>query len=165
LRYQKLGYTYDHYYFFIAMNKAILILIAVVAIGGIIFIYNGNRAPEGGEAMTPPPPVNVLPPTVTPPADNPPASEVKTFTVTGQNFSFAPATLTVKKGDTVRIVFKNTSGFHDLKIDEFKVATKQIQGGQEETVEFIADKAGSFEYYCSVGNHRAMGMQGTLVVQ
>ena len=88
----------------------------------------------------------------------------KVFTVTGSNFKFEPASLTVKKGDKVKIVFKNTGGFHDFKIDEFKVATKQIQGGSEETVEFIANKAGSFEYYCSVGKHRQMGMKGTLVV-
>lgn len=90
--------------------------------------------------------------------------EVKEFTVTGGNFKFAPNTLSVKKGDKVRIVFKNAEGFHDFKIDEFNVATKQIQGGAEETVEFTADKAGSFEYYCSVGKHRAMGMKGTLTV-
>ncbi|MDQ5952387.1 MAG: plastocyanin, partial [Patescibacteria group bacterium] len=71
---------------------------------------------------------------------------------------------TVQKGDTVRIIFKNEDGFHDLKIDEFNVATKQIQGGAEETVEFVADKAGTFEYYCSVGKHRDMGMKGTITV-
>lgn len=90
--------------------------------------------------------------------------QVKEFTVTGGNFKFAPNTISVKKGDKVRIVFKNAEGFHDLKIDEFNVATKQIKGGAEETVEFTADKVGSFEYYCSVGQHRAMGMKGTLTV-
>jgi plastocyanin len=90
---------------------------------------------------------------------------IKEFTVDGSNFKFAPATMSVKKGDTVKITFRNTGGFHDLKIDEFKVATKQIQGGASEVITFVADKAGTFEYYCSVGNHRAMGMKGTLTVQ
>jgi nitrosocyanin len=89
---------------------------------------------------------------------------VKSFTVTGSNFKFAPTTLSVKKGDTVKITFVNSSGFHDFRIDEFKVATKQIKSGSQETVSFVADKAGTFEYYCSVGNHRAMGMKGTLTV-
>ena len=92
------------------------------------------------------------------------AGEVKEFIVTGGNFTFSPATMTVKKGDTVRVVFKNDEGFHDFVLDEFDVATKQIQGGSEETVEFVADKAGSFEYYCSVGKHRDMGMKGILTV-
>lgn len=88
----------------------------------------------------------------------------RTFTVTGDNFKFSPATMTVKKGETVKIVFKNANGIHDFVIDEFKVATNKIQSGQEETVTFVANKAGSFEYYCSVGTHRQMGMKGTLTV-
>ncbi len=89
----------------------------------------------------------------------------KAFTVTGSNFSFAPSTMTVKKGDAVAITFKNSDGFHDFRIDEFNVATQKIGAGTEETVRFTADKTGSFEYYCSVGQHRAMGMKGTLIVQ
>ncbi len=92
------------------------------------------------------------------------STAVKEFTVTGQNFSFAPNTLTVKKGDQVKITFKNADGFHDFRIDEFNVASKRIRGGDSDTVEFTADKVGSFEYYCSVGSHRAMGMKGTLTV-
>lgn len=90
---------------------------------------------------------------------------VKEFTVDGKNFSFTPSTLTVKKGNTVRIIFKNVGGFHDFKVDELNAATKQIGDGQTDTIEFVADKAGSFEYYCSIGSHRAMGMKGTLIVQ
>ena len=90
---------------------------------------------------------------------------IKEFTVTGQNFSFTPNTLSVKKGDLVKITFKNADGFHDFRIGEYKVATRQIRAGEEETVEFLADKMGNFQYYCSVGTHRAMGMWGTLSVQ
>ena len=90
--------------------------------------------------------------------------EVKVFTIEGSNFKFVPNTMTVKKGDTVRVVFKNVGGFHDFVIDEFDVATAQINGGAEEAVEFVADKAGTFEYYCSVGSHREQGMVGTLTV-
>ncbi len=89
---------------------------------------------------------------------------VKTFTVEGKNFSFSPSTMTVKKGDRVRIVFNNSGGRHDWVLDEFNARTKVIESGQSETIEFVADKAGTFEYYCSVGNHRAMGMKGTLTV-
>jgi len=91
--------------------------------------------------------------------------ETKEFTVTGKNFSFSPSTIRVKKGDTVKITFKNTGGFHDFKIDEFDVKTAQIQDGQSETVTFVADKAGTFDYYCSVGQHRANGMEGKLIVE
>ena len=93
------------------------------------------------------------------------AGTVKEFTVTGKNFSFEPSLITVKKGDRVKITFENSAGFHDFKIDEYGVATKQTQSPTTEVLEFTADKAGSFEYYCSVGSHRAMGMKGTLKVE
>lgn len=92
------------------------------------------------------------------------AASVSTFTVTGSNFAFSPANLSVKKGDTVNITFSNSSGTHDFNIDEFAVATFQLEGGASQTVSFVADKTGSFEYYCSVGSHRSMGMTGTLTV-
>ncbi len=90
---------------------------------------------------------------------------LKEFTVSGKNFSFTPSTITVDQGDRVKITFKNTGGFHDFVINGYGVATKQAQAPFEEVLEFTADKAGSFEYYCSVGSHRAMGMKGILVVQ
>lgn len=90
---------------------------------------------------------------------------IKEFKVTGSSFAFAPAVMSVKKGETVRIVFTNSGGKHDWVLDEFTGArTKVLDAGQSETIEFVADKAGSFEYYCSVGQHRAAGMKGTLTV-
>jgi plastocyanin len=89
----------------------------------------------------------------------------KTIVISAQNYSFSPNTITVNKGDTVTIELKNAGGFHDLKIDApYNVATKRLQDGQSETISFVADTAGSFEYYCSVGQHRQMGMKGTLIV-
>jgi uncharacterized cupredoxin-like copper-binding protein len=54
-----------------------------------------------------------------------------------------------------------------LVIDELNVATKQISEGGTDSVTFTvpASAAGkSFEFYCSVGNHRQMGMVGTVNV-
>lgn len=89
---------------------------------------------------------------------------VKTFNVTGSNFSFSPSTITVNKGDRVKIVF-NSQGTHDWVIDAFNARTSVLSAGQSQTIEFTADKTGSFEYYCSVGTHRQMGMKGTLTVK
>ncbi|MEK6926359.1 MAG: cupredoxin domain-containing protein [Nanoarchaeota archaeon] len=101
--------------------------------------------------------------------DNSGVPEVKTFVLTGDNFRFymngiESPELRVKLGDTVRIVFNNEEGFHDWKIDEFNAATKQIKAGESETIELVADRKGTFEYYCSVGQHRANGMKGNLIV-
>lgn len=87
------------------------------------------------------------------------------FTVEGKNVSFSIGEIKVKKGDKVRITFKNTEGMHDWRLDEFNAKTSVIGEGKEETVEFVADKVGTFEYYCSVGSHRALGMKGNLIVE
>ena len=95
---------------------------------------------------------------------------VKTFVVTGENFKFVVNSvdnpdIIVNKGDRVRIEFTSTKGFHDWVVDEFDVATKQVKDSDGMTyVEFVADKSGVFEYYCSVGQHRANGMKGNLIV-
>lgn len=89
----------------------------------------------------------------------------KEFNVKGVNFDFEPKVITVKKGDRVKINFENSAGFHDFVIEEYGVATKKTQAPTLEVIEFTADKAGTFEYYCSVGSHRAMGMFGTLKVE
>ncbi len=91
--------------------------------------------------------------------------DVVDVTVVGTNMAFDLKEIRVKKGDKVRVTFKNEEGFHDWVLDEFNVKTKQIGAGQEEVVEFTADKTGTFEYYCSVGKHREMGMVGTIIVE
>lgn len=99
-----------------------------------------------------------------------PTGEVKTFVMTGENFKFVMdgednPTITVNKGDTVRIEFTSTQGFHDWVVDEFNAATQKVQSPDSTFVEFVADQTGQFEYYCSVGSHRANGMWGTLIVE
>lgn len=161
------------------MNKKIIsisagiIVIGVGIVWGVSWNKNGQveqvntqKTMEKQDIRTQPANTNQTIPTQTAgEGQQPAASRTKEFTISGQNFSFAPSSISVKKGDTVKIIFKNTNGFHDLKIDAFKAATKKIQGGSEETIQFIADKTGTFEYYCSVGSHRAMGMKGALTVE
>jgi nitrosocyanin len=86
--------------------------------------------------------------------------------VNGFEYGYTPETITVNEGDTVRIVFENTGKMiHNFIIDEFDVATKTIPAGETDTVEFVADTVGTYSFYCSVGNHRALGMEGTLTVE
>jgi len=93
-----------------------------------------------------------------------PQNEVR-VTIDGSPFKFLPNTISAKVGDKIIITFRNMEGTHDLRLDEFNVATKLLKAGETDTVEFTADKAGVFEYYCSVGEHRKMGMVGTLTVE
>lgn len=88
-----------------------------------------------------------------------------TVELSGKNFEFSQDEIRVSEGDVVKIVFTSESGFHDWRVDEFDAATKQVQTGETSEVTFVADKAGEYEYYCSVGQHRANGMVGTLIVK
>ena len=142
------------------MNKIISIIVILVLIGAGFWLFKDKtEAPNivGEETPSPAP----TPTPTTPPA----ASTIKEFSVEGGSFYFAPKTMTVNVGDTVKITLKNVAGVHDLKIDEFNAATKILSAGESQTITFVANKAGTFEYYCSVGQHRAMGMVGTLTVQ
>ncbi len=91
--------------------------------------------------------------------------ETKTFDVVGFNYGYDVSEIRVQEGDTVTINFSVREGFHDWVVDEFGAATEQIRPDGLATVTFVADKAGTYEYYCSVGSHRAQGMVGTLIVE
>lgn len=112
-------------------------------------------------------PITVTNPDGTPinPVVPPAESTSKIFNVSATNFVFVQNEIRVKKGDTVKINLLNNEGTHDIVIDEFSVKTPRIGEGQTAAIEFIADKVGTFEFYCSVGQHRAMGMKGTLIVE
>ena len=73
--------------------------------------------------------------------------------------------LTVSQGDVVQVNLEITGGNHDWVVDEFNAATEIMSQGGTDTIVFVADQSGEFEYYCSVGSHRAQGMYGTLIVQ
>ncbi len=136
------------------MNKNVMIVgfvAALVLIGGFLYVKNSNMSVE---TMTTPAPTAATE-----------TGTIKEIVVIGSSFKFEPAEIKVNKGDKVKITFKNSGGTHDFVIDELNVKTAIITTGAEKSVEFIADKIGSFKYYCSVVNHRAIGMEGTLVVQ
>lgn len=154
----------------------IVVLLLVLAAGA--FAMRGNDAedntrdnmPGGASTGTPvatstgtPSPATSTPnPTST---SGTPAPSTVTVNVVGSAFAFNPTSIRVKQGQRVRIVFRNAGGMHDWVIDEFNARTPVIQAGQTATVEFVASRKGTFEYYCSVMNHRAQGMKGSLIVE
>jgi len=87
-----------------------------------------------------------------------------TIEVSGENFSYDPEDITVKAGQKVKIKFTANDMQHDFVIDELDVKSDIVTSGNTTEVEFTPTEAGEFEYYCSVGNHRAQGMVGTLTV-
>jgi len=90
---------------------------------------------------------------------------IKEFTMTARRFDFSPSTIIVDKGDRVRIKISAVDVAHGFAIDEYNI-NRKFSPGEEEVIEFVADKSGTFEFYCSVfcgSGHR--DMKGTLIVK
>jgi len=94
-----------------------------------------------------------------------PSGNIREFTIEAFQFSYDPATIEVDEGDTVRITATTRDVPHGLAIPAFGV-NMQIMPGQTATAEFVADKPGTYEWFCSIpcgSGHR--GMKGTLIVR
>lgn len=83
----------------------------------------------------------------------------KEITLQATRFQYSPDTITVNKGDRVIINIENIDTLHGIRIPDFNVR-------DENKVEFIADKIGEFDFYCTVfcGNEH-MQMKGKLIVK
>ncbi len=85
--------------------------------------------------------------------------------MTAKKYSFSPNPITVKKGERVRLIITATDRDHGFKLEAFNIEQK-LKKGVPTTVEFTADKAGTFPFKCSV--HCGIGhggMKGTLIVE
>lgn len=90
----------------------------------------------------------------------------KEIEIIANEYSFTPSFLDLEKGEKVSITFKNLgSSPHSLFIDGYNISTKNILPGNSANLSFIADKTGTFDFYCSVGNHKDLGMTGILEVK
>lgn len=94
-----------------------------------------------------------------------PQNAVKEFTLTAKRFEFSPATITVNKGDKVRLVVTSLDVPHGISIPEYGI-NERLDVGKPVTIEFTADKQGSFTSYCSVACGDGHGnMKGKLIVK
>lgn len=145
-----------------------IVLLALLAIGGFILTSNSADAPSVNENV----PATSQELEAIENSDTEAYQLVEdvesnsmTFTLDSFNFGYSLEEIRVPVGTEVTINLTNSGGFHDWVVDEFSAATDKIGEGATASVTFIADKEGSFEYYCSVGSHRAQGMVGTLIVE
>ncbi len=84
--------------------------------------------------------------------------------MTAKKYEFNPDVVTVKKGEHVKLVITATDRDHGFKLEAFGINQK-LKKGTPTTIEFTADKAGTFPFQCS--EFCGMGhrhMKGKLVV-
>jgi cytochrome c oxidase subunit 2 len=93
------------------------------------------------------------------------ASAPKVVEITARRFAFEPSQIEVTEGDRVRLVVKSADGVHGLEIKKFKIEKRIPRGGEEVTIDFVANAAGTFPIlcseYCGEGHE---DMKGLLVV-
>ena len=91
--------------------------------------------------------------------------EIRTIDVVASRFQFEPSIISVARGDRIRLRLRSADRDHRFAIKAFRVKTLIPKTGETVTVEFVADRAGTFEFtcaeYCGTGHS---GMKGRLVV-
>jgi cytochrome c oxidase subunit 2 len=106
-----------------AINSTILGLILAVVVVGYVMM---NYSPVGSTAV-----------------------EDKEFDVLAFQWGFEPQFIEVNKGDHVVLKVTSDDVAHGLAIDEYQI-NEAILPGETVEIEFIADKTGSFKFYCSL---------------
>ena len=77
------------------------------------------------------------------------ASEPRVVEVIARRFAFEPSEIQVTVGERVRLVLRTADGLHGLELKKFKIAKEIPRGNKAVTVEFTADEAGRFPFFCS----------------
>ena len=79
---------------------------------------------------------------------------------------FDPARIVVKQGQRVKIKILAEDVTHGFQLLHFGVDAGAVKTGTTKVVEFTADRAGEFPFYCSVRcSPLHMALMGTLVVE
>lgn len=147
-------------------------LVAIIAILALLMLV-GCTKKEASPAISAPAQEAVKTVEVAEPADaeeaetapEPAATQIREITMTAKKWEFEPSTIEVNKGDRVVLTITSEDVKHGFAIDDFGVAVT-LEPGKTVTTEFVADKAGTYDFYCSVycgSGHR--DMVGKLVVK
>lgn len=74
---------------------------------------------------------------------------IRVVEVKASRYKFVPDPIVVKLGEKVRLVVTSADVTHGLAISKFKI-NLSVSPGEAEGIEFVADKKGTFQIYCSV---------------
>ena len=92
-------------------------------------------------------------------------SGVHEIPMTAKKYEFTPDSIHVKKGEHVRLLITAVHHDHGFKLGAFDIQ-QELKKGETTTVEFTADKAGTFRFACShVCGFGHRGMKAELVVE
>jgi|SRR5688572_14588822 heme/copper-type cytochrome/quinol oxidase subunit 2 len=87
------------------------------------------------------------------------------FMVTAKDYRFAPSRIEVAQDDLVKVTVHSEDIAYSLTIDEYRLS-KRVPAGGTTTIEFRADRAGTFAFYSNLtSDSRHAQMRGELVVR
>jgi uncharacterized cupredoxin-like copper-binding protein len=138
----------------VARFSVLAVAVLVVAVSGCGSDDEGGSTGGGGGATTAE-------------AAKPSGEAATTVDVSATEFKFDPANPKIEKAGVVAFKVTNDGQtVHALEVEGPKgeVETSTIEPGKSETLKADLSKAGSYEWYCPVGNHREQGMEGTVSV-
>jgi len=96
----------------------------------------------------------------------PPQPPVREIEVTAERFRFIPDLIEVTQGERLRLIVKSADWTHGVEIKAFDVRKEIPKGGESVVIEFVAERAGTFEIACSeyCGKDHSK-MKGKLIVK
>ena len=87
------------------------------------------------------------------------------ITLTARNYQFSPARIEVAQDDLVKLTVQSEDYAYSITIDEYRVS-RRVPAGGTTTLEFRADRAGTFAFYSNMTNDaRHAQMRGELIVR
>lgn len=101
---------------------------------------------------------------------NLPSAEVtiaREVTIEASEYKFSPSEIRVRKGETVKITLKNIGKMsHNWMVEKMGGASiDTTEPGKSSTITITPSQTGTFTTFCSIGNHRKLGMVGKLIVE
>ena len=99
------------------------------------------------------------------PARQEQAPNRREFSIRASDYRFSPDRIEVSQDDLVKLTVQSGDVAYSFAIDEYRLA-RRIPAGGSTTIEFRADRPGTFPFYSNMTNDgRHAGMRGELVVR
>ncbi|MCH7902569.1 cupredoxin domain-containing protein, partial [archaeon] len=130
----------------------ILIIGALAVFGIFVFVLFPMLTPEPQD------------PGVVSSVEQNPEPVLREITMVARQWAFEPGTITVNQGDEVKLTIESVDVAHGFALPDFGV-NEQLIPGQTTNIEFVADKKGSYRFFCNVvcGQGHS-SMSGLLIV-
>lgn len=143
----------------------VVVILAIIGLGGFLLVkrIQSNRSQSGDI-------------TIDKASNSPSTSELpsegsvkiaREITIEASEYKFNPSEITVKKGETVKLTLKNEGTMpHNWTIEKMGGASiDTTKAGESSSITLTPSQKGTFTTFCSVGNHKSLGMVGKLIVE